>query len=584
MSKTSHVMHLVSHTHWDREWRLPWQEHRMKLVDCIDNVIRLMDEYPEFKHFQLDGQTSVIEDYLEVRPEMAKRIGELVKNKKLLIGPWYTLVDESLIHGESIVRNLLLGHEIAGRFGNVMRVGFGISSFGHISQLPQIFSQLGINNVIFSRGISDWQVKSEFIWESPDGTRVLALHLPDHYTKSNWFYVIHRPAFVGIGPFEWDYQWGKIGQPAHACDMAGIHRCYSLLEPQLQYDPKSITKQIEQLRDEAAEVATTQHLLFLDGVDHIEANPLLGKYLRESKNLINNDTLVHTTLPDYIEAIEKAIDRNKLEVIGGEMRRPSRDGVHNQLLGHVMSARIHLKQRNQICQTLLTKIAEPFATIAWLNGAEYPRSLFGIAWRHLCQNHAHDSICGCSVDQVHQDMIYRFDQAEIIAEELTQRAFCYLIPRIDYSSLKDNEIALTLFNPLPYTRSEAVKLAIDIPTTLKATGFQLRDACGEELPYQIVEESDAVNQIIQPLNAHQDIDVHRYITYVPVEGIPALGHTTLVLKHERKSGKGPVGSLTPQTNVLENENLRVKINPNGTLDITDKTQQRTYTGLHYFED
>ncbi|MHC4672972.1 MAG: alpha-mannosidase [Planctomycetota bacterium] len=584
MSKSNYIMHLVSHTHWDREWRLPWQEHRMKLVDCIDNVIRLMDEYPEYKHFQLDGQTSLVEDYLEVRPEMAERISELVKAEKLLIGPWYTLVDESLIHGESIVRNLLLGHEIGSRFENVMRVGFGISSFGHIGQLPQIFSQFGINNVIFSRGISDWQVKSEFIWESPDGTKVLGLHLPDHYTKSNWFYVVHRPAFVGVGSFDWEYQWGKIGQPYHACDMAGMDRCYRLLDPQLQYDPELITKQVAQLRDEAAEVATTQHLLFLDGVDHLEANPLLGKYLRECKNHIIDDTLIHTTLPDYIQAIEKAIDWEKLEVIGGEMRRPSREGVHNQLMGHVMSSRMHLKQRNQTCQTLLTKITEPFVTIAWLNGAEYPRSLLGIAWRHLCQNHAHDSICGCSVDQVHKDMMYRFDQAELISEELTQRAFWYLIPRIDYSSLDDKEIALTLFNPLPYVRSEVVKLAIDIPAELDATNFTLRNSKGEELPYQVVEVFYTFLQAIQPLNAQQGIHANRYIAYVPAEDIPALGHTTLIVTPETKFSKRQVGSLVPESNVLENDNLRVKINPNGTLDVTDKAQGRTFCGLHYFED
>jgi len=584
MNKKKHVMHLVSHTHWDREWRLPWQEHRIKLVDCIDNVIKLIDQYPEYKHFQLDGQTSLIEDYLEVRPEMAERITELVKSKKLLIGPWYSLVDESLLHGESIVRNIKLGHEIANRFGNVMRVGFGISSFGHIGQLPQIFSQFGINNVIFSRGISDWQVKSEFIWESPDGTRVLAIHLPDHYTKSNWFYVVHRPAFVGIGSFDWEYQWGKIGQPAHACNMDDVHRCYSLLEPRLQYDPKTITKQIRQLRDEAAEVATTQHLLFLDGVDHIEANPLLGKYLRESEQLPDDDTLIHTTLPDYIETIEKAIDRDNLEIITGEMRRPSREGVHNQLMGHVMSSRIHLKQRNQTCQTLLAKIAEPFATVAWLYGGEYPQALLGIAWRHLCQNHAHDSICGCSVDQVHKDMVYRFDQAQIIADELTQRAFNRIIPRIDYSGLNDNQIAITLFNPLPYPRSQAVKLAIDIPSTLQGADFQIHDADGREIPYQVVDEHDVVQQIVQPLNAHQDIYVHRYIAYVPAGNIPALGHTTLVVTPQTKSTKQHESSLVPETNVLENDNLRIAIKSNGTLDIVDKLQKRTYSGLHYFED
>ncbi len=198
-------IHVVSHTHWDREWRLTFQEFRMKLVDCIDHLLEIMESQKDYKYFTLDGQCSLIEDYLEIRPENTGRIKKLVQQGRLLLGPWYTLVDEALINGECIIRNIMTGHKIANNLGRVMKVGYGISSFGHISQLPQIFATFGINNVIFSRGISDWQTKSEFLWESPDGIRALAFHLPDDYTKSNWFYIVYRPAFIGMPADVWSY-------------------------------------------------------------------------------------------------------------------------------------------------------------------------------------------------------------------------------------------------------------------------------------------------------------------------------------------------------------------------------------------
>jgi len=170
---------VVVHTHWDREWYWPFQTFRIKLVDLIDRLIEILTEDSDFKQFHLDGQTIVLEDYLEVRPQKRGLLQELIKAGRILIGPWYVLPDEFLVSGEALIRNLLLGDKIAKQFGQTMKVGYLPDQFGHISQMPQILRGFGLDNAILWRGLEYSKTRhNEFYWESPDGSRVLGIHLP----------------------------------------------------------------------------------------------------------------------------------------------------------------------------------------------------------------------------------------------------------------------------------------------------------------------------------------------------------------------------------------------------------------------
>src|SRR4029078_12043722 len=111
-------IHVVSHTHWDREWYLTYEQFRFRLVTLIDRVLDLLDADPSYKHFHLDGQTIVLEDYLEIRPEQEPRLRRATEEGRILIGPWYVMPDEFLVSGESLVRNVLRGHRISRQFGS----------------------------------------------------------------------------------------------------------------------------------------------------------------------------------------------------------------------------------------------------------------------------------------------------------------------------------------------------------------------------------------------------------------------------------------------------------------------------------
>jgi mannosylglycerate hydrolase len=155
---------IVSHTHWDREWYLPYQKFRAKLINVMDEIIEILNKSEKFKSFTLDGQTVILEDYLEIKTERRKDIENLVKKERLLIGPWYIQMDEFLEGDEAIIRNLLIGIKIALEFGKVMLIGYVPDSFGHIAQLPQILQGFNIDSFIFTRGMGDEgeKLKTEF--------------------------------------------------------------------------------------------------------------------------------------------------------------------------------------------------------------------------------------------------------------------------------------------------------------------------------------------------------------------------------------------------------------------------------------
>src|SRR5579859_4144935 len=176
---------LVPHTHWDREWYLTFQQFRARLVHTIDKLLDILDRDSNFSHFMLDGQTIVLDDYLEVQPEQEARLKQYTRSGRISVGPWYVQPDEFLVSGEALIRNLQMGLSRAREFGNPMYVGYVPDLFGHIAQLPQILRGFNIDSAVFWRGVGAEAQQSEFYWEAPDGSRVLVMHLADPIGYSN---------------------------------------------------------------------------------------------------------------------------------------------------------------------------------------------------------------------------------------------------------------------------------------------------------------------------------------------------------------------------------------------------------------
>ena len=429
---------VVSHTHWDREWYEPFQVYRARLIRCVDKLRALFAADPDYKYFLLDGQTIILEDYLEVRPDCAQALRDLVGAGKLQIGPWYVLPDEFLVSGEAMIRNLLRGLDITRDFGGTMTVGYIPDPFGHISQMPQILQGFGIDTAVFRRGLAD--EPTELWWQAPNGSRVLACYLRDGYDNAAW----------------------------------------------LGHDTATFIRQLEKQWRSLAPHTVTANVLLLNGNDHMEPWHDLSHLLRVAREQLATVEIIHASLPMYVAQTQKEIaDRNiELAVVSGELRNPKR---HHVLPG-VASARMWIKQRNVHAQMLLEKWGEPFAAFAELetgkggSEARSNRQLTQTAWKYLLQNHPHDSICGCGADQTHAEMAIRFDWVEQIVEPLITENLLQLAEAID-TRAAGKAVPLVVFNPAAGPRTDCVAAQIELPAEWEA--IVITDAAGNVMPSQV---------------------------------------------------------------------------------------------------
>ncbi|MBI3962437.1 MAG: hypothetical protein HY335_06780 [Deinococcus sp.] len=536
MSKRYHAV-VVSTTHWDRAWYAPFQEFRARLVSMIDWLIDTLDSNPVFTSFTLDGQTVVLEDYLEVRPEREPDLRRLVKAGRLLIGPWYVLPDEFLVSPEAIIRNFLLGHSIARKLGGVNQEGYNPDSFGHVAQLPQILAGFGLHSALFWRGVGDEgeELGNEFWWEAPDGTRVLACFLRHGY---------HNIANLG-----YPMLWGETRPFVPSADLA--------------------LAQIRSAVDKLTPYARTSALLLVNGIDHADPQPEVPLFLQQANAKLDDVEVMHGTLSDYVRRVRA--EAKELPVYRGEFNR----GRYSVILQGVYSARMGIKQRNEQVQTLLERYAEPIAALATTLGAEYPSGLLATAWRHLLKNHPHDDICGCSVDQVHREDWYRFDQAAQIGQLVTREQWRVLTERLDHQGRQGTP--LVVFHPLAWGRSGVIVGEVEFaPKDPRAESFMLRDEAGQPVPHQVLGVEERFS--LEPLKP-----LPRRVARVAFPAqIPPCGYTTLYLTAGKPAQAQTDLKVLP--NGAENQYLRLEIAANGTLRLTHKGTGRTFSGLLAFED
>lgn len=525
-----YFMHVVSHTHWDREWYLSFQQYRLRLVDLVDHLLEILDRDKEYKYFTLDGQTVVLDDYFEIKPQNKKRLQEYVKKGRVFVGPWYILPDEFLVSGEATIRNLMLGHRKAEDMGAVMKIGYIPDPFGHITQMPQILQGFGIDNFIFTRGMGKVP-KSEFWWESPDGSRVLTILQRDGYCHGN----------------------------------------------SISDEPKEAIARFDEFYNNLAHLTTTPHILINNGCDHLEPQPTLPTILKNVRKEWKKAEIIHSNFPEFILNVKQA--KPKLETVRGELR----DCTIHYLLYGVYSARMYLKQLNERGQTALEKYAEPLSAFAWLTGETYPAEALWHSWTWLIKNHPHDSICGCSIDAVHEQMLTRFAWSKEIADDLTNRAISQIGEKIDTEVLDTKDVGLVLFNTLNWERNEVVQTFVDFPKDSRTKGVRIFDMDGKELPCQVMAVCDDLQKVY---HGHRMPEFHpctRVQIAFPTEAIPACGYKTFKVTPYQIAKESP-GKPIGWANVLENEFIKVEVETDGTFILYDKKTKKRYNECHVFED
>ena len=558
------VFHVINQTHWDREWHMPFERFRLALVEVIDRLLDDLDNNSSLKYFMLDGQTIVLEDYLEIRPENENRLKDLIKAGKITVGPWYLLADMFLPSGESLVRNLLLGKEISEKMGGRNNCGYLPDVFGFNSQIPQILKGFDIDNAQIFRGVGTEIKGTEFIWKSPDGSNIMATYLPGGYYNFN----------LDVPDDE-----GNLQKARNAIDMM-------------------------QKR------STTNHVLLMSGMDHYYADNKIQYKLDTISNHIQKGEFSQSTIKDYIRAVKKEIQQKKIElqIYSGEFRtnRPAR------ITPGVLSTRIYLKQENALTQNLLERYTEPFSVFNWFMGGKYDRGAIKQAWKYLLQNHPHDSICGCSVDEVHTEMMNRFSKSKQISHGLIKNSLTNIVSKINTSS-KDG-IPIIVFNTLHFKRNDIVKCKVYLPFP---DDFDIINSEGNNIPFHIVNKKQVTlkyvyqrerwgigtdmaynegtvilnSDIIGPdeLKDSYSLDItantKQYyetdIEFIP-KNIPQLGWETYYIV--RGAHKESNTSIKSGNNYIENEFYKIEVSENGSLSLYDKNTKTEFHNINYFID
>jgi hypothetical protein len=577
------TFHVISNTHWDREWRYPFQRNRQTLVEMIDNVIQILETYPEYRAFHLDSQTIVLKDYLEIRPNREARLKKLISERRLFVGPWYILPDEFLVSGESLIRNLLLGHQIATQFGHVMKIGYSPFSWGQISQMPQLYAGFGIDVIMFYRGVNSMDSpKSEFIWEGADGTKALTSRFST-MPRYNFFFYIYRPVVHNEQIPDVEYRWEKGGAPFHFADRELKDEDYALIKPLDEYHRENLKPAVEAIIREQVQDFTTSHIFWAEGHDTSGPNAKTVQIIKDINQFIKEGEVVHSTLEDYAVGLKDEVDYKWLKLVQGERRSAQYDHNSGNLYGYVTSARMYLKQAQFEAERWLQFYAEPFNVLAELAGLDIQDEYLNRAWDLLLQNTAHDCIGGCSLDAIHDDMQSRYKQIREIAIGVFDRACKKLVGHLALPSA----INLVWVNPLPYVRDDIREVSIDIPHSSDLGGIQLENPAGEAIPFQLINNQPVKPVLEQLIDRPMYFDMQRYHLYVEIRQLPAMGlHTIIVKPITAREIEIPskIGSLEHNLPILENEYLRVQINSNGTLNVLDKENQKNFNEIGYFYD
>jgi mannosylglycerate hydrolase len=521
---------VVVQTHWDREWYFPHQRFVARLLVVMERVAAQL-ESGKLKYFLFDGQTAAFEDLIEhAEPALSDRVRKLVRDKRIILGPWYVMADEFLASGEALLRNLEIGIADATAAGNCQRVGYLPDTFGHIAQMPQLLRAFGITSAVMWRGVDS--PYAEFEWRSPDGSSVGTVFLTQGYYQ--------HPLNVD----DW-----KIALTSYLNQIA----------------PRSLSNE----------------LLLTQGGDHLMTVDGMAERMETFNAQQESYQLHERSLAEHVVTV-LADTTDKRAIISGELRANAQAFV----LPDVLSTRRYLKRLNQAAEDKLLGQIEPL--LAQLNlDTPYPARYLDKCWRMVVQQQAHDSICGCSVDEVHREMLTRYAQLEQRFDALIERitASAGMTENAEHAGGKESVFAdderFTLFNPLPKKHAGYVTCKLFFRGNRREV-LIIRSASGATLPCEVL--SATPHAIFRsPIDEFPD-RVPGYLYEVAIQceiaGLSALaciaewGTDNPQVKH------APANKRAERS--IENSQLRITLDETGELVLEDKatrTMNRAFLSI-----
>lgn len=522
---------IISHTHWDREWYMPFEMFRILLANLINKLFEIIEKYPEYT-FHLDAQTIVLEDYLEIYPENRDKLEKYISSGNIIVGPWYVQNDFFLTCGEATVRNLIVGKKIANSFGKCGNIGYTPDQFGLPGQLPQIFEQFGIKYHLFARGYRFYNEDGEQIpsqceayWVAPNGSKVFSMLMPFWYNNAQ----------------------------------------------RINSDPEKTKINFEKAEKDFEAWTKSDYLLMMNGVDHLAPQDDLFPSIDAINSLYKEKRVFQMSMEDYMEIAVRYTNNYKRY---GELR----NGNNLDILGGTFSTRTDIKKQNYDAQNMILYKIEPLYSIMGLYGFKnkYPKNLINYMWKLLMQNHPHDSICCCSCNNVMKHMNDRFLSLNEIGEKLLEDGCKYFSAHITREKKYNAKYYFTVINTSQNVFSGVMTVMFDFPIW-DNNDFVILSEDGENIPYEIIEESEESKGSYSELNLPGYTRVIRKKINVLIKNIPSFGYTNFLISDGEKK------QIKREYDFLENEYIKLNFKE-GKFDLVDKIKNCVYEDIIIFDD
>lgn len=417
---------ILMHTHWDREWYFTKAETQVLLRNHMFEVIEFLEKNKDIIYV-LDGQSVMLDDFIEFAPKWRERVESLVRRGALRVGPWYTQTDLLLVHGESIIRNLYYGMKKALEYGDVMKVGYAPDTFGHSAQMPQIYSQFGIDSTFFWRGYSELKAeKSDFLWKGIDGSIIFGVNLATGYQGAKY----------------------------------------------LESDKDELKVRMDKIMKVLDNYSSGESRLIMNGHDQMPIQKNIHSIMDNIREFYKGDKVSVSDFESYVESLKGLV----LESVEGELNHSKHARIHKT----ITSTRMDIKLLNTELEYKIYNVLEPLALLGKELNIDYPHEMFEKCLKELFGAHAHDSIGGCNSDLVNRDIKQRLTQVKEILDtqiELYMRL-------ISLASTEDGKNVVTLYNYLPYKRF-GEKVEMEFIT--RTSDFKIFDG-DKEIDYLLLEQ------------------------------------------------------------------------------------------------
>lgn len=510
---------ILMHTHWDREWYFTKDETQVLLRNHMFQVIEFLEANEDIIYI-LDGQSVMLDDFIEFAPKWKARVEALVKRGALRVGPWYTQTDLLLVHGESIIRNLYYGMKKALEYGDVMKVGYAPDTFGHSSQMPQIYKQFGIESSFFWRGFSELKAeKSDFIWKGIDGSTIFGINLATGYQGAKY----------------------------------------------LESDIDELKARMDKILKVLDHYSATPQRLIMNGHDQMPIQKNIHDIMNKIKTLYPNDSVEISDFESYVDGLR---DKN-LEVVEGELVHSKHARIHRT----INSTRMDIKLLNTELEYKLYNILEPLAIMGTELNIDYPHEIFEKCFKTLFGTHAHDSIGGCNSDSVNKDIKQRLLQVKEIVDtqiELYMRL-------ISMAGKNRDENIITMYNCLPYRRDNE-KVELELIT--RTSDFKIF-LDGKEINYLLLNQEITDAGLIDRQVAARLLDIKVFRSKISFTVDTIDGLEIKYLTYEEGKNYTLNNNITVE-NSIENSFYKLEIKENS-LNLFNKVSNEYLEDIFYIE-